>query len=122
MTDGLAHAIPRLEGKLQGRVREALAGRLERLPADRLRACLQDADDELRRAAALACVRKADKELVPDLIGLLLASEPDVTAGAHQALQRLTGKDFGPAADAGPEERGAAAAEWQAWWRGQPAP
>jgi hypothetical protein len=121
-TAALACAAAHLEGKLQERVREALVGRLTRLPTDQLRARLEDEDAELRRAAALTIVRKADKELVPDLIGLLLAGEPDVAAGAHEKLQRLTEKDFGPGADAGQEERAAAAAEWQAWWRQQAAP
>src|SRR5206468_718105 len=83
---------------------------LARLPADLLRARLQGDDDELRRAAALACARKADQEWVPDLIGLLLDPEPEVAEGARKALQRLTGKDFGPPAGAGQEERAAAPA------------
>jgi hypothetical protein len=116
-TEGLARAIPRLGGMLQAKAREALVARLSRLPADLLRARLEDENVELRRAAALACVRKADRELVPDLIGLLLDLEPEVAEGARKMLQRLTGKDFGPPADAGQEERVAAAAEWQAWWR-----
>jgi hypothetical protein len=121
-TAGLARAVPLLPAALQARAREMLVERLARLPADQLRDRLQDDDVELRHAAALACARKADKELVPDLIGLLLAPEPEVAAGAHHSLQRLTGKDFGPKADAGPEECGAAAAEWQAWWRRQATP
>jgi HEAT repeat protein len=122
MTAALASAAAHLEGKVQERAREALIGRLARLAADELRTHLEDEDTELRRAAALACVRKADKELVPDLIGLLLTGEPDVTAGAHESLQRLTGKDFGPAGNADQEARTAAAAEWQAWWRQQATP
>jgi HEAT repeat protein len=121
-TVGLACAIPRLEGKLQAKAREVLVERLSRLPADQLRTRLQDDDDELSHAAALACVRKADKELVPDLIGLLVAPEPEVADGAHEKLRRLTGKDFGPGADAGQDERVAAATEWQKWWRQHAAP
>jgi hypothetical protein len=121
-TAALACAVARLEGKVQERAREALAARLARLPADQLRALLEDEDIELRHAAGLACIRKADQELVPDLIGLLVAGEPDVAAGARDNLLRLTGKDFGPGPDAGQEERAAAAAEWQAWWRQQAAP
>jgi hypothetical protein len=59
---------------------------------------------------------------VPGLIGLLLDLEPEVAAGVQQTLQRLTGKDFGPTADAGQEERVAAAAEGQTRRRGQRAP
>jgi HEAT repeat protein len=118
-TPGLARAIPHLEGPLQEKARKALVERLARLSAAELRRCLNDDDAELRRAAALACVQNADKELVPDLIELLLASEPVVASAAHESLQRLTGRDFGPASDAGKNERTAAAAEWRAWWRNQ---
>jgi hypothetical protein len=118
-TAGLACAIPHLPAKLQGKVREALVVRLSRLPAGALRDRLQDDDVELRRAAALACVRKADEELIPDLISLLLDVEPDVAEGAQKVLRRLAGEDFGPAAGAGPGERVDAAAKWQAWWRGR---
>jgi HEAT repeat protein len=121
-TAGLARAIPRLPPSLQERAREALVGRLLRLPTDQLRARLLDDDDQLRLAAGLACGRKDDRDLVPDLIGLLLALEPELVAGARQNLQRLTGKDFGPPADAPQEERVAAAAEWQAWWSRQATP
>jgi HEAT repeat protein len=102
-TEGLAYAVPQLTGKLQTQAREALVERLARLPAELLRERLEDDDAELRRAAARACVRKADPELVPDLIGLLQGPEPDVAAGARAVLQRLTGKEFGPPADRGSE-------------------
>ena len=47
---------------------------------------------------------------------------PEVAEGAQKALQRLTGKDFGPPAGADQEGRLAAAADWQAWWRSQTTP
>jgi HEAT repeat protein len=115
-TEALAHAIPHVTGKFQERVRTALAERLARLPADELRAHLEG-EDELHRAAARACVRKADAEMIPDLIGLLLDADPEVGEAAHQALRRLTGEDFGPPAECLPEVRVAAAAKWQAWYR-----
>jgi HEAT repeat protein len=121
-TEALACAIPHLASTLQEKVRAALVERMSRLPAALLRARLQDDDTELRHAAALACTRKSDKELVPDLIPLLLALEPEVVAGAHDNLHRLTGEDFGPRSDAAQEERAAAAAAWQTWWRRQEAP
>src|SRR5262249_45104095 len=104
-TEGLANAIPHLPSKLQSNAPEALGDRLARLPVDPLRACLEDGDDELRLAACLACIRKADKELVPELIGLLSDSNREVTEGAKRMLQRLTGQNFGPSADASREER-----------------
>jgi HEAT repeat protein len=121
-TEGLAHAIPHLGGQLQAKAREALVARLARLPADLLRARLQEEDDELRRAAALACVRRADRESVPDLIGLLLDADPEVAEGARKVLRKLSGEDFGPRAGAGPEERVTAASDWQAWWHRQATP
>jgi HEAT repeat protein len=121
-TAGLARAIQHLPSNLQEKVREALVERLARLPVDRLRAALEDEDDEVCHAAALACVRKADKELEPDLIGLLMHSDQTVAEGAHKMLQRLTGQDFGPAANASEAERVAAASRWQTWWRSQESP
>jgi hypothetical protein len=117
-TEGLACAIPHLPEKLQAKAREALVDRLSRLPAAALRTRLQDDDAaELRHAAAFACVRKADRDMVPDLITLLLDPEPQLAEAAHGVLKRLTEKDFGPPADAPQEERFAAAARWQEWWR-----
>src|SRR5262249_54129207 len=95
-TEGLANAVPYFKGKLQGKGREALVVRLTRLPADSLRAKVQDEDAEIRHAAAIACTRKADEELVPELIELLLHTEAEITDGALKNLQRLTGQDFGP--------------------------
>ena len=116
-TDGLAHAIPHLRGKLQEKVRDALVVRLSRSSADQIRVLLQEEDDELRHAAALACVRKADHASIHDLIPLLLDADVKVSDGARRALQCLTDEDFGPAPDAGPEERAAAVAQWQTWLR-----
>ena len=97
-TEGLAHAIPHVSVKFQEKVRAALVARLARLPADELRARLEG-EGELRRAAARACARKADAEMIPDLIDLLTDTESDVREAAHQALRRLTGDDFARAAE-----------------------
>jgi HEAT repeat protein len=118
-TEGLACAIPHLPETLQAKAREALVERLSRLPVESLRTRLQDDDGELRHAAALACVKKADSEMVPELITLLLDPEPRIAEGAHRVLERLTDEDFGPAAGADQEESVAAAAKWQEWWRAQ---
>jgi hypothetical protein len=121
-TDGLAYAIPLLKGKLQVRVREALVERLSRLPVESLRDRLEDDHPELHQAAALATIRKADMDMVPDLIALLLDSDAELAQGARKTLERLTGEAFGPGAGDSPEERIAAAAEWRAWWRRQTEP
>jgi hypothetical protein len=116
-TEGLANAIPHFKGAYQTKVRAALVERMSRLAADALCARMQDDDDEVRRAAALACVRKADPDMLPDLIALLLDADAEVCAGAHKALTRMSGEDFGPATDAGAEERATAVAKWLAWQR-----
>jgi HEAT repeat protein len=115
-TEGLAHAIPQVTAKFQEKVRAALVERLARLPPDELRAYLEG-DGELRPAAARAFARTADARMVPDLIGLLTDEDSKVGEAAHEALRRLTGEDFGPRAGAPEQERDAAAAKWDAWYR-----
>jgi HEAT repeat protein len=115
-TEGLAHAIPHVSAKFQEKVRAALVERLIRLPAEDLRAYLEN-DGELRLAAVRACARKADAEMVPDLIGLLTDEDSQVGEAAREALRRLTREEFGPPAGAPEQERDAAAAKWEAWYR-----
>jgi HEAT repeat protein len=109
-TEGLAHAIPHVPAKFQEKVRAALVDRLARLPADEIRADLEG-EGELRRAAARACVRKADAEMIPDLIALLTDTDLDVREAAHQALRRLMGDDFARLAGHPEREPKAAAAK-----------
>ncbi|HLW68580.1 MAG TPA: HEAT repeat domain-containing protein, partial [Gemmataceae bacterium] len=120
-TEALANAIPQLSGKVQAKVREALVERLARHSANVLSGFLEDDNEDLRHAAALAVIRRADKEadeeLLPQLITLLLDGDPEVAEGAHKLLQRLTDQDFGPGADAVQGQRAAAAAQWQSWLR-----
>jgi hypothetical protein len=92
-SEGLAHAIPHVSAKFQEKVRAALVERLARLPVDELRPYL-DAEGELRRAAARACVRTADADLIPDLTALLTDADSQVVEAARQALRRLMGEDF----------------------------
>jgi hypothetical protein len=115
-TLALAGAIPRLGGEAKGKAREALAQRLTRMTAATLRQELKDDDPEIRRAAALACAMKDDKSHVPDLIPLLEDREPIVGRAAHAALKNLTGKDFGPEANASRQETANAMAAWRGWW------
>jgi hypothetical protein len=118
-TEWLANAIGRLSGKVQAKARAALSDRLYLGPVDQLRLRLEDPDEELRHAAAIACIRKTDKEWIPEWIGLLLDTEPEIAEGAHKTLQRVTGEDFGPVVDAPQDDRLAAAAKWEAWRRSQ---
>lgn len=118
-TEALAAAIPRLEGPMQRKAREALANRLTRMKDETLLDYLQDDDAEIRRGAALAIGQKESTSLVPYLIPLLSDSEMTVVRAAHAALKALTGQDFGPSARATRDERGQAAGKWLAWWNTQ---
>jgi hypothetical protein len=118
-TEALAAAIPRLDGEARRQAREALAERLTRMKEETLATYLQDEDAEIRRAAALACAMKESKVLVPNLISLLRDPETRVVLAAHAALKELTGQDFGPAADAGRQDRDQAALQWLNWWTRQ---
>jgi hypothetical protein len=114
-TYALAWAVARLKGSAQGQAREALAERLGRLPADRLRGLLHDADREVRRAAIAASAARKEAALAPDLVALLQDPQPLLAEKAHAALRQLTGQDFGPADDAPPDDRSRAVAAWRAW-------
>ena len=115
-TLALAGAIPRLGGDAKSKAREALAQRLTRMTAATLRQALKDDDPEIRRAAALACAMKDDKTHIPDLIPLLEDREPIVGRAAHAGLKNLTGKDFGPEANASRQDTANAIAAWKGWW------
>jgi len=115
-TEALAAAIPKLEKSIRGKAREALADRLTRMSSATLQEKLQDDNPEVRCAAAIACAQKEDKTHVPRLIELLEDEQPVVRRGALAALKNLSGKDFGPEAEASREERAKAIADWKAWW------
>jgi len=108
-TQALAAAIPQLSGAARSKARGALAVRLARMTAATLRDKFKDEDPEIRRAAALACTAKADKQFVPDLISLLQDREPAVARTSHAALKELTGQEFATEA----------ADKWKAWWKKQ---
>jgi hypothetical protein len=107
-TEALAFAIPRLEGEIKQKAREALTTRLARLKADSLLKYLDDEEPEIRRAAALACAVKGLKTAIPKLIPRLRDREEIVARAAHTALKELSGQDLGTAP-----------AEWEAWWMKQ---
>lgn len=116
-TDKLVALIPKLSGDAQKAVRDALAERLARMTADTLRAKLKDANAEVRRAAAVASALKEDVGLTADLIAVLDDKDIWVVRAAGVALRQLTGQDFGPRADAKPDERAKSIAAWKEWWR-----
>jgi hypothetical protein len=121
-TEALAAAIPQLPSQPQQKARAALVERLTRMKDTTLTAYLADEDAEIRRAAASASALKASKVLVPHVIPLLRDPNPLVAQAAHSALKEITGSDFGPAADAGPDERAEAARRWLQWWDKQKRP
>ena len=104
-TQALACAISSLRGQMKEYVRRCPDRALSRLSAKTLRDRLLDDDAEVRRGAVLACVRKEDKQLVPDLIALLDNPEPVTASLAEEGLSSLTGEHFNnPTA-------------WQSWWK-----
>jgi hypothetical protein len=104
-TEALASAIGRLEGEHKQEARKALAQRLVRMKPETLSRYLRDEDPEIRSAAAVACVTRELKTLIPQIIPLLRDRTRHVAATAHAALKELSGQDLGTDADA-----------WQRWW------
>ena len=76
-----------------------------------------DASAALAKAIDLAATVK-DKALIPVLLKLLASARVDVRYAAEYGLRRITHQAFGYSAYASPADRAAAAARWQAWWRG----
>jgi hypothetical protein len=116
-SDALAVAIPQLQGDLRERARQALAQRFSRMKATTLRDKMHEDDPEGRRAAAVACILKTAVENTEDLIDLLNDPEPAVVQAAHEALQKLTTVDHGPAPGATARQRRDAVRAWRDWLR-----
>jgi hypothetical protein len=112
-------ALPSLASESQKTARTVLSDRMYCLPVQDLRNLLRDDEPEVRRAAVRACRVRDEKSLVPQLIALLEDAREEVAAQAHPALRQLTGRDFGPRAGAGPEQRREAVAAWHDWWEQQ---
>jgi hypothetical protein len=118
-TEALIRMIAASDGDEKKAVRGALAERLARMTNDTLRGLLKDRDEEVRRAAAVACAIKGDRELTGDLIAALDDPAPWVVRAAGVALARLTGQEFGPPPNATAAEQARAVAAWKEWWRKQ---
>jgi len=116
-TQAILMAIPKLEGEIKKKAREALAERMARMTTATLELRMKDEDPEMRRAAALACAMKEEMEHAPRLIELLDDQEMSVSRAAYAALKSLSSKDFGPAKDASRAERDKAVAAWKVWWK-----
>jgi hypothetical protein len=115
-TQALAAAIPKLEGDVRKKAREALAERMARMTSATLGDKLREDAPEVRRAAALACAMKEDRAHVERLIELLDDPETPVQRAAYAALKSLSGEDYGPAVDASLAERAKSVAAWRGWW------
>lgn len=118
-TEALATVIGKLSGESKNKARDALAERLARMTPATLRDKLKDEEAEVRRAAALACAMKEDKQFTGDLIGLLKDKQTTVARAAHAALKALTRQDFGPEDEASAEARLRAVLAWEEWWKKQ---
>ncbi len=116
-TDALAIAIPQLSAEAKIKARDALAERLTRMTAATIRKKLKEDSSELRRAAALACAMKEEKQHIPDLIAALEDREMSVVLAARTGLKHLTKQDFGPRKDATAAERTKAVEDWKEWWK-----
>jgi len=100
---------------VKAKAREALADRMARMGSGTLKDKLKDDDLEVRRAAALACAMREDRNHLDRLVEMLQDPEPPVARAAAAALRSLTGQDLGPPADASRAEQAKAAAAWKAW-------
>lgn len=104
---------------VQDRARDALASRLTRMKATTLNEYLKNENRELRFAAARACGAKGDKSHTPELIRLLADPDAGVIQAARVGLKLLSGKDFGPDANATATDKKKSVVAWQKWWDSQ---
>jgi HEAT repeat protein len=112
----LAAAIRELKLPRQAKVRHALAQRLADMDASQLKKRFRDEDAEVRQAALAGAGMKKDKALIADTLKLLEDPDPGVAHSARSTLKLLTGRDFGPPANASPLDRSIAIGQWYAWW------
>jgi hypothetical protein len=114
-TRALVLTAANTDGNRKKQARDVLAERLCRMTAKTLRAMLKADAAELRRAAALACAMKDDKDHIPDLIDILTDADDSVVRAAKAGLKSLTGRDFGPASmSAG--QKALAVSAWKEWY------
>lgn len=93
-TRALTTGIARFTGSAREQAREALARRLAVLDVIALRDALSNKQSGVRQAAVMACERKKDSGLVPDLIARLEDPDADTARLAASALKVLTGQDL----------------------------
>ena len=112
----LAQAIPELPTELHKTARAILADRFFCMPVNTLAEKLGDKDEEVRRAVVSVSRQRKLKALVPELIGLLDDSNPEIAGQVHQLLQHFAAKDLGPRRGADRDARLSAMTAWRDWW------
>jgi hypothetical protein len=112
-------ALSSLAAEQQKTARTILADRMYFLSVKELKQRLKDEDSEVRRAAVRASRQREEKAVIPDLIARLDDGNAEVAKLAVEGLRYLTGRDFGPTAGAGPEQRRQAVVAWMDWWEKQ---
>jgi HEAT repeat protein len=103
-TEALLGAVVQVSGPSRDEVRAALAHRLAELGQSPLRGYLHAGKAPVRQAAVLACERKKDMALVPDLIARLGDADASTGRLAGSALKSLTGQEL------------STQQQWQQWW------
>jgi hypothetical protein len=77
---------------------------------------LSDPDPSVKIPAIALAVKQHDLSAVPTLIKNLDDDDPAIRFYSSDALQKLTGQDFGYLYYEDREQRAAAIAKWGAWW------
>lgn len=119
-TVALAWTIARVEGSRRKAARAVLANRLAQMTAATLQNLLRDPDAEIRRAAALACAMRDDRQHIPDLIERITDPSDPVVRAARAGLRSLTGEDFGPEPGAADAAKLRSATDWRKWYETHP--
>jgi len=112
----LAAAIRELKSPRQAKARNILIQRLADMDVSQWKKMVADEDAEVRQAAVAAAGLKKDKALIPDVLKLLEDPDQAVAQAARSTLKLLTGRDFGPAVNASPQDRSIAIGQWYGWW------
>jgi hypothetical protein len=114
-------ALESKEALKRGAAAEAFARANDKASRARMKELLKkETDNEIKLLVALALVNDArDKEIVPDLIRLMVEVPTERAWRAEELLWRIAGED-GPAVSLGndTETRKKARDEWQKWWDG----
>jgi HEAT repeat protein len=76
-----------------------------------------DKEESVRLEVARSLVNRGDWSGVPTLIQGLHSDNANVRMLCNDALKDQTMKDFGFPVEGTPDERAAAIAKWEQWWR-----